>query len=723
MQLALRVWLALIFLGLLGLTAVGESFDSQGVRLHYNDKGTGSPVILVHGFAENATQGWEETGVQHALLQAGYRVISLDARGHGQSAKPHSSMAYRTVIIDDLARLQDHLQITQSHLVGYSMGAAMVLKFIDLHPTRALSATLAGYGKPPLPAAWSPDFQQEITRNLKSMNLANGNDPAALAHLCVGWNHWDVSASRLRSLQTPVMVLSGDDDQFLPHATDLAQALPTTPLQTVPGDHGTARSQPKFSARVVTFLNSHDTPKVDPRTTPERPNIILIMADDLGYEGLGSYGGTSYQTPLLDRLAAQGMRFTHCYSQPVCTPSRVKIMTGQSNARNYREFGLLPAGEITFGNLLQEAGYRTCITGKWQLSGNPKSELKGSWWTECGFEQSCIWAYPHYLKEKDRRHYENTSLFGARKTSRFWNPGILQNGQYRPTSADDFGPDLYTDFILDFIESNQEAPFFVYYPMALTHSPFIPTPHSEGYKASDKTKSNPKYFGDMIRYTGHLVQRIIDKLEATGIAENTLVLFTTDNGTGRSIVSQLGDRLVPGGKAIPIDAGCHVPLIAYWKGRIEGGTLCHDLIDFSDFLPTLVEAGRASLPQDRPLDGRSFLPQLLGQTGNPRHEVIVHYDKDPSFAEPKFRRVRFAFDGHYKLYDDGRFYDIPRDWDEEHPLTTESITPSIAAIKERLTIAFESLPNWAPDNRAFAGEPDEVTRKRLNLRNRMLKRN
>jgi arylsulfatase A len=100
----------------------------------------------------------------------------------------------------------------------------------------------------------------------------------------------------------------------------------------------------------------------------DRPNLILIMADDLGYEALGSNGGTTYQTPQLDQLASKGMRFTHCYSQPVCTPSRVKIMTGQSNARNYRAFGLLPAGELTFGNLLKDAGYQTCIAGKWQLS-------------------------------------------------------------------------------------------------------------------------------------------------------------------------------------------------------------------------------------------------------------------------------------------------------------------------------------------------------------------
>ena len=160
------------------------------------------------------------------------------------------------------------------------------------------------------------------------------------------------------------------------------------------------------------------------------PNIILIMADDLGYEALGCNGGTSYKTPLLDQLASRGMRFTHCYSQPVCTPSRVKIMTGQSNARNYRQFGLMPAGQITFGNLLKEAGYTTCIAGKWQLSGGAEPTIKGTWWSDCGFDQSCMWAYSHYLKPADQAHYKSNSLTGDRTTSRFWNPCILQTVSY-----------------------------------------------------------------------------------------------------------------------------------------------------------------------------------------------------------------------------------------------------------------------------------------------------
>ena len=192
-----------------------------------------------------------------------------------------------------------------------------------------------------------------------------------------------------------------------------------------------------------------------------RPNVILVMADDLGYEALSCHGSTSYETPVLDRIASEGMRFTHCYSQPVCTPSRVKIMTGRSNARNYTAFGVLRPEERTFGNIMKEAGYKTCLAGKWQLSGDgpgSKTHKAGTWMDKCGFDEWCVWAYEHYLKEEDMAHYRSSATVGPKKgTSRFWNPAILENGHYRPTSINDFGPDLYSQFILDFIERSDRG--------------------------------------------------------------------------------------------------------------------------------------------------------------------------------------------------------------------------------------------------------------------------
>ncbi len=448
----------------------------------------------------------------------------------------------------------------------------------------------------------------------------------------------------------------------------------------------------------------------------KRPNIILLMADDFGYEAIACNGSTTYETPAFDRIAAQGMRFTNAYSQPVCTPSRVKIMTGQSNARNYVSFGVLREGEVTFGNILKEAGYKTAIAGKWQLSGNDSKSLKGMWWQDAGFDESCMWAYAHYLQPNDLEHFiANSSLKKGKDSSRFWNASVLQNGVYRPTTTDDFGPDIYSGFLMDYIEKNKDEEFFIYYPMALTHGPFVPTPHSKNYSEKDKYGSDKKYFGDMVRYTGYILENIIKKLDEVGIAEDTLVLFTCDNGTGRGIVSWMGDRLVTGGKAFPVDAGTHVPLIAYWKGKIQPGSVCHDLVEFSDFMTTLAEAGNAKLPTDRVLDGRSFLPQLLGKKGNPRKSIVVHYDKDPDSNTPKFRRVRFAYDGTYKLYLDGRMYEVARDYLEQSPLNMVEAPRRTKQARAQLQSVLDEYPEWEPDNSTFKGENSKDFQKFLDL--------
>jgi arylsulfatase A len=432
------------------------------------------------------------------------------------------------------------------------------------------------------------------------------------------------------------------------------------------------------------------------------------MADDMGHECLRSYGGTSYEPNQLDELASRGMRFTQCYSQPVCTPSRNKIMTGRSNARNYRKFGLLDPNEITFGNVLQRAGYQTCIAGKWQLSGGRNGG--GTTPEKCGFDHSCMWAYVHSLPP-GVDHTGGWEKPG--KPTRYWHPSIIQNGNYRPTTIDDYGPDIFTQFILDFMEENRRKPFFVYYPMALTHGPFQPTPNSEDLSSADKFGTDVKYMRDMVSYAAHCVDRIVRNLEDLGLAEDTLVLFTTDNGSHASILSHLGSRPIPGGKGVPVDAGCHAPLIAYWQGTIAPGSTCTDLVDFSDFLPTIAALTNAKLPTDRPLDGRSFLPQLLGERGNPRNSIFMHYDKDPQKEQPNFRRVRFALDGRFKLYHDGKMFDVRHDVEEEHPLELAALNAEQQSTLNELQTALDAMPHWTPDNSVFGDGPDKATRRRL----------
>ncbi len=368
-----------------------------------------------------------------------------------------------------------------------------------------------------------------------------------------------------------------------------------------------------------------------------RPSIVLIMADDLGYECLGCNGSLDYKTPVLDDLAANGMRFTHCYSQPLCTPSRVQIMTGRYNHRNYIGFGKIDPKEVTFGHVLKDAGYATCIVGKWQLGGDLKSPQN------FGFDDYCLW-----------------HITGRRQ--RYWKPRIFQNGRRLQNVSGRYGPDIFCEFILDFMRKNRERPFFVYYPMALTHDPFCATPDSDGPRNETQ---HVKYFKDMVAYMDKIVGKIVDRLDDLKLRDNTLILFTGDNGTHKKIISRTQNGTVRGGKAAMTDSGTHVPLIANWPGRIPAGRVNENLVDFSDFLPTFATFSGGGLPADRPIDGLSFASQLLGKADKTRQWVFCHYW---GYGRRKEDTREFVRDKRFKLYDNGEFFDVENDPLEQHPL-------------------------------------------------------
>jgi arylsulfatase A len=356
----------------------------------------------------------------------------------------------------------------------------------------------------------------------------------------------------------------------------------------------------------------------------KRPNIVLVMADDLGYECIGA-NGSEYKTPNLDKLAAGGVRFTNCFANPLCTPSRVKIMTGQYNVRNYVKFGLLPRGEVTFAHQLKKAGYATAIAGKWQL-GKEKDAPQ-----HFGFDESCLWQHT-----RDARHT------GTGIDSRFSNPALEINGEPVNYNNGEYGPRVCADFLCTFIEKNKDRPFLVYFPMILTHCPFFPTPDSKDWdpksKGSPTYKGDAKYFGDMATYMDRSVGQIVAKLDELGLRESTLVIFTGDNGTDKPVVTQMDGRRIVGGKGTMADEGTRVPLIASWPGAIKKGLLTDELVDFTDMMPTLCEATGAALPEGYPGDGRSILPTLRGEPGRDRPWVYVWY-----------RGQVFARNGEYSL--------------------------------------------------------------------------
>lgn len=383
----------------------------------------------------------------------------------------------------------------------------------------------------------------------------------------------------------------------------------------------------------------------------EKPNILLIMADDLGIEGLSCYGGTSYNTPRLDQLAKQGMRFTHAYSQPLCTPTRVQIMTGKYNHRNWLYFGILDPSEKTFGHLLSSAGYQTCIAGKWQLqSYDPpdfpnadKRRNTGMKVADAGFDEYQLF---HSWHTED-------------KGSRYGNPSFDRNGTISKDLKGQYGPDTSVEYILDFYKRHQDQPTFVYYPMALPHWPVNPTPDSEDWANPElHLNDDDKYFPDMVAYMDKLVGKLVDGLEALKLREKTLVIFYSDNGTDRKVTSQFKGQSIRGGKATPLQTGIRVPLIANWPGVIEPGQTCGDLVDASDFLPTLADIGKTSIPESWFYDGISFAPQLMGKAGEKRDVAFFWYDPRPGWDKDKFTRHIFALDHNYKLFSDGRIFDI-----------------------------------------------------------------
>ncbi|QDV66043.1 sulfatase-like hydrolase/transferase [Crateriforma conspicua] len=421
----------------------------------------------------------------------------------------------------------------------------------------------------------------------------------------------------------------------------------------------------------------------------DRPNVILIMADDVSWECFGCYGGEDYETPNINRLAAQGIRFEHCYSTPICTPSRVKIMTGKYGFRNYTHFGYLHPDERTFGHMMQDAGYQTAIAGKWQLNGLYNS-LPGNQDStrpmNAGFHESLLW--------------QVTRGKAGDGGERFWDPPLEHNGNFitKAENAGKYGPDLLTDFVCDFVQRNRDKPFFVYYPMVLVHDPFVPTPDTVGdqaithalNKAPKGAKARKANFVAMVQYMDKLIGRIADKVDSLGLGEETIILFTADNGTNTSIRSRWNGTEIQGGKAGMKDNGTHVPLVARWKGHTPKGSVLSDLVDFTDFYATLSDVAGRQMSADDPIDGRSFFPQLNGQPGNLREWVLCHYQcywkKNPG---------QYARTAQYKLYRDGRYYQIPVDLDESNDLGS-AISGEAANVRKELEHLLNQCPPVPP---------------------------
>jgi len=397
----------------------------------------------------------------------------------------------------------------------------------------------------------------------------------------------------------------------------------------------------------------------------ERPNILLILADDVGTEVLGCYGGTSYPTPRLDALAAGGLRFDHCYVMPVCHPTRTTLLTGRYPFRiGNPAWGSFPESEAgrTFAQRLKSSGYATAIAGKWQLAmlrDDPDHVAR------LGFEQSCV--------------------FGWHEGPRYHAPMIYQNGVVRDGTEDLYGPDVYTDFLIEFMAEHRDGPFLAYYSMALCHDVTDDLDHFVPFAFG---KDRYDSYAEMAAAMDKRVGRLVDALDRLNLRERTVILFVGDNGTAKASIAGVRDgklyrdpvqseqngRMIPGGKGELTDGGTHVPLIANWPGHIRAGATTDALVDASDFYPTLCELAGAEVAGR--IDGVSFASALTGGEGL----------RESAYAErgaPNW----WVRNQRWKLYNEGRLFDLSTDSDEQRAIPADSDSPEARAARSLLTAA------------------------------------
>jgi arylsulfatase A len=404
----------------------------------------------------------------------------------------------------------------------------------------------------------------------------------------------------------------------------------------------------------------------------DKPNIVFILADDVGREVLGCYGGSSYRTPNLDRLAATGAKFEHCYSMPVCHPTRVTLLTGRYPRHlGNPKWGSFPkrSEKQTFAHVAKDAGYATAVAGKWQI---------------------CL--MKNDLDHPRRLGFDEWSVFGWHEGARYHEPMIYQNGKVRTDTAGKYGPDLYVDYLVDFMKRNKEKPFLAFYSMALCHDVTDDIGEAVPYGSRGRY-DNYKEMAEMMDVE---VGRLVKGIDDLGIRDNTLILFTTDNGTaGRSklsalengkfvyenVVSKFNGEDIPGGKGDLTDWGTRVPTIANWPGVIKSGQTWNDLVDFSDVLPTFAELTGGTLPAGVQLDGHSFAGLMTNGTRSPRKWA---------YAESRGTRF-FAKTQRWKLYNDGRFFDTENDPFEKRSVPADQRPAASTSDFKLLRAAIDSL--------------------------------
>jgi arylsulfatase A len=387
---------------------------------------------------------------------------------------------------------------------------------------------------------------------------------------------------------------------------------------------------------------------------PPKPNIIFILADDLGLGNVSACGADNFKTPHLDALAKSGTRFEQCYSAPLCGPSRALIMTGRYAFRtgmtgNDTGATLHPTNEVMMPTVLKTAGYATAMCGKWsQLPLQP-----GDW----GFDE--------YLKFQGSGAYWNSQKQADH---------YILNGATKPLADGEYMPDLMHRFAVDFITRHQDKPFYLYYSMSHIHGKILRTP--------DSAPGSKDFYTDNIAYMDKLVGQLVAELDRLKLREKTLIVFVGDNGTTTANAAQStvqGKRL-SGAKGSLLEGGSRVPMITSWPGNTPADRVSTQLVDFSDYFPTLAQLAGAKLPEGVTIDGKSFARQLRGRRGPGRDWVYVQLGNH-----------WYAREAGWKLTETGALFNMAKAPFEETAVDTTSTDPDALAARKRLQTVLDQL--------------------------------
>ena len=351
-----------------------------------------------------------------------------------------------------------------------------------------------------------------------------------------------------------------------------------------------------------------------PHAAPQggrKPNVIFILADDLGYADVGFQGARDFETPNLDRLAASGVRFTNAYvTHPYCSPSRAAILTGRYQQRFGHEHNPpyrpeddsigTPVDEVFLSQTMRDAGYRTAAIGKWHL-GDAKRFLPQS----RGFDEFFGFSGGGF-------NYYGVGGRGERATH------IIRNGETVPPAQISYLTDDFTDEAVSFINRNRERPFFLYLAYNAVHAP-DQAPQKYIDRASHIEFGQRSVYAAMAIAMDDGVGRVIEALEKTGLRENTLVCFLSDNGGRRDIADNFPLR---GHKGLLFEGGVRVPFVMSWPGRLPKETKYDHPVSSLDLFPTAASIAGASTAKSKPLDGINLIPFLTGQNRSAPHESL-----------------------------------------------------------------------------------------------------